>query len=52
LTDPSPKFFGHPHRVEKTARQSKNSALPVQAIVRDRDTWIEGYFGFSLDRAE
>ncbi len=26
--------------------------LPVQAIIRDRDTWIDGDFGFSLDRAE
>jgi uncharacterized protein YbjQ (UPF0145 family) len=27
-------------------------ALPVQAIIRDRDTWIDGDFGFSLDRKE
>ncbi len=27
-------------------------SLPVQAIVRDRDTWIDGDFGFSLDRQE
>ncbi|MES2185932.1 MAG: heavy metal-binding domain-containing protein [Pseudomonadota bacterium] len=27
-------------------------ALPVQAIVRDRDTWVDGDFGFSLDRSE
>ena len=26
-------------------------ALPVQAIVRDKDTWIYGDFGFQLDRA-
>jgi uncharacterized protein YbjQ (UPF0145 family) len=26
------------------------TALPVQAIIRDRDTWIDGDFGFSLDR--
>ena len=30
----------------------KTPALPVQAIVRDKDTWIEGAFGFSLDRSE
>jgi uncharacterized protein YbjQ (UPF0145 family) len=24
--------------------------LPVQAIVRDRDTWVDGDFGFQLDR--
>ena len=24
--------------------------LPVQAIIRDKDTWIDGDFGFSLDR--
>jgi len=23
--------------------------LPVQAIIRDKDTWIDGDFGFSLD---
>ena len=26
-------------------------ALPAQAIVRDRDTWIDGDFGFSLERS-
>jgi hypothetical protein len=26
-------------------------ALPVQAIIRDKDTWIDGDFGFSLDTA-
>jgi uncharacterized protein YbjQ (UPF0145 family) len=30
----------------------KTPALPVQAIVQDKDTWIEGAFGFSLDRSE
>jgi hypothetical protein len=25
--------------------------LPVQAIVSDKDTWIDGDFGFQLDRA-
>ena len=25
--------------------------LPVQAIIRDRDTWIDGDFGFQFDRA-
>ncbi|HAT31728.1 MAG TPA: hypothetical protein DCW29_13015 [Janthinobacterium sp.] len=25
--------------------------LPAQAIIRDRDTWVDGDFGFSLDRA-
>ena len=25
--------------------------LPVQAIIRDKDTWIDGDFGFSLDTA-
>jgi hypothetical protein len=24
--------------------------LPAQAIIRDKDTWIDGDFGFSLDR--
>jgi len=28
----------------------KSPALPVQAIIRDKDTWIDGDFGFSLDR--
>ncbi len=28
----------------------KTPALPVQAIIQDKDTWIEGAFGFSLDR--
>jgi uncharacterized protein YbjQ (UPF0145 family) len=28
----------------------KTPALPVHAIVQDKDTWIEGAFGFSLDR--
>jgi uncharacterized protein YbjQ (UPF0145 family) len=28
----------------------KTTTLPVQAIVQDKDTWIEGAFGFSLDR--
>ncbi|MBS1839801.1 MAG: heavy metal-binding domain-containing protein [Acidobacteria bacterium] len=27
-----------------------NPALPVHAIVHDKDTWIDGDFGFSLDR--
>ncbi len=27
-------------------------ALPVQAIVPDKDTWIDGDFGFRLDRTE
>ena len=30
----------------------KTAALPVQAIIQDKDTWIEGAFGFSLDRDE
>jgi uncharacterized protein YbjQ (UPF0145 family) len=30
----------------------KTPALPVQAIIQDKDTWIEGAFGFSLDRDE
>lgn len=25
-------------------------ALPAQAIIRDKDTWVDGDFGFSLDR--
>jgi hypothetical protein len=29
----------------------KTAALPAQAIIRDKDTWIEGDFGFSLDRS-
>ncbi|AIY41562.1 hypothetical protein LT85_2404 [Collimonas arenae] len=28
----------------------KNAALPAQAIIRDKDTWVDGDFGFSLDR--
>jgi uncharacterized protein YbjQ (UPF0145 family) len=28
----------------------KTPALPAQAIVRDKDTWVDGDFGFSLDR--
>ncbi|MEO6920571.1 MAG: heavy metal-binding domain-containing protein [Collimonas sp.] len=28
----------------------KTAALPAQAIIRDKDTWIDGDFGFSLDR--
>ncbi|MFZ6776541.1 heavy metal-binding domain-containing protein [Undibacterium sp. Ji83W] len=28
----------------------KTATLPVQAIIRDRDTWIDGEFGISLDR--
>ncbi|MET3132194.1 uncharacterized protein YbjQ (UPF0145 family) [Oxalobacteraceae bacterium GrIS 1.11] len=28
----------------------QTAALPAQAIIRDRDTWIDGQFGFSLDR--
>jgi uncharacterized protein YbjQ (UPF0145 family) len=27
------------------------SQLPVQAIIQDKDTWVDGDFGFSLDRA-
>jgi uncharacterized protein YbjQ (UPF0145 family) len=27
------------------------SELPVQAIIQDKDTWVDGDFGFSLDRA-
>jgi uncharacterized protein YbjQ (UPF0145 family) len=30
----------------------KTPVLPAQAIVQDKDTWIEGGFGFSLDRKE
>ncbi|WP_061535274.1 heavy metal-binding domain-containing protein [Collimonas arenae] len=28
----------------------KTPTLPAQAIIRDKDTWIDGDFGFSLDR--
>ena len=28
----------------------QTAALPAQAIIRDKDTWIDGDFGFSLDR--
>ncbi|QGM47800.1 heavy metal-binding domain-containing protein [Methylocystis heyeri] len=28
----------------------KTPALPAQAIIRDKDTWVDGDFGFSLDR--
>lgn len=28
-----------------------NPTLPAHAIVQDKDTWIEGAFGFSLDRS-
>ena len=38
--------------VKKTARVGvATPALPVQAIVPDKDTWIDGDFGFQLDRA-
>ncbi len=38
--------------VKKTAGMAvKTPALPVHAIVRDKDTWIDGDFGFTLDRA-
>ena len=30
----------------------KTSGLPAHAIVQDKDTWIEGAFGFSLDRMQ
>jgi hypothetical protein len=37
--------------VKKTAGVSvATSALPVQAVVPDKDTWIDGDFGFQLDR--
>ncbi|MGD0721812.1 MAG: heavy metal-binding domain-containing protein [Roseiarcus sp.] len=37
--------------VRKTAGVAvATPALPVQAIIRDKDTWIDGDFGFSLDR--
>jgi uncharacterized protein YbjQ (UPF0145 family) len=28
----------------------KTPTLPAQAIIRDKDTWIDGDFGFALDR--
>jgi len=28
----------------------KSTGLPAQAISRDKDTWMDGDFGFSLDR--
>jgi hypothetical protein len=31
--------------------RAKSASLPVQAIIRDRDTWIDGDSGFKLDRA-
>jgi uncharacterized protein YbjQ (UPF0145 family) len=38
--------------VKKTAGVGvATPALPVQAIVPDKDTWIDGDFGFQLDRA-
>ena len=38
--------------VKKTAGVSvATPTLPVQAIVPDKDTWIDGDFGFQLDRA-
>jgi uncharacterized protein YbjQ (UPF0145 family) len=30
----------------------KTAVLPAQAIIRDRDTWVDGAFGLSLDRDE
>jgi len=32
--------------------RNASAALPAQAIVRDRDTWIDGDFGFTLDRGK
>jgi hypothetical protein len=38
--------------VKKTAGVGvATPTLPVQAIVPDKDTWIDGDFGFQLDRA-
>ena len=38
--------------VKKTAGVSvATPTLPVQAIVPDKDTWIDGDLGFQLDRA-
>jgi uncharacterized protein YbjQ (UPF0145 family) len=38
--------------VKKTVGVSvATPALPVQVIVPDKDTWIDGDFGFQLDRA-
>ena len=28
-----------------------SAALPPHAIVRDKDTWVDGDFGFQLDRS-
>ena len=39
--------------VKKTSGVSvKTPVMPAQAIAPDKDTWIEGAFGFSLDRLE
>jgi hypothetical protein len=44
---------GHSTTVKKSGGVAvKTPALPVQAIVQDKDTWIEGAFKFSLDRSE
>ncbi len=38
--------------IRKTAGiKTINAALPVHAMVSEKDTWIDGDFGFSLDRA-
>jgi hypothetical protein len=37
--------------VKKTAGvRVTTPTLPIQAIVADKDTWIDGDFGFQLDR--
>jgi len=30
--------------------KTQSAALPVQAMVSEKDTWLDGDFGFSLDR--
>jgi hypothetical protein len=46
------RILGDWHRRQKTAGVGvATPALPVQAIVPDKDTWIDGDFGFQLDRA-
>jgi len=39
--------------IKKTAgMKTLSAALPVHAMVSEKDTWIEGDFGFSLDRGK
>jgi hypothetical protein len=35
---------------KQTGMATASAALPVHAMVSEKDTWIDGDFGFSLDR--